>query len=166
MLHFPSHSSQVHIECKVSIPLRDSDKYAFPARSELVSAVYDISASQPFPVPVIVQVQHCIPLLNNDEASQLGMSFMMAHKRRGPPYVFRELDGGCFKCDSHYGEIHLTHFCSIGIAIKWWLGRPIPFFGCVFYTQDDRATFVVTQNLAAHITVSSASYTAIHGKYC
>ena len=156
-LHFPSHSSQVYIEGSVSVVSRDDEKYAFPVRSELVSAVYGISSSKPLPVPVTVQVQHCIPLPNNDEATRLGMSFMMAKKKQGPPYVFRELDGGDFRCDSCYGEIQLTHFCDIAIISHfwWWLGYPIPFFASIFYTQNDKAKFVVTQNLAAHISVSS-----------
>ena len=132
----------------------DDDSYIFPEGSDLVSAVYDISASSPFPAPVTVQIQHCVPLISEDEVLSLGMSFMSASSEGGPPYVFRELNGGEFKCDSSYGEVQLTHFSKFAEIIKWRLGRPIPFFASVYYPQSDKARFVVTQNLAAHITVS------------
>ena len=152
-LHFPSHSSPVHIEGTVSV-LSTDNNYIFPEGSELVSAVYDISASSPFPAPVTVQIQHCIPLQNENEASRLGMSFMTASTEEGPPYVFHELSGGEFKYGSFYGEVQLTHFSKFAERIRWRLGRPIPFFASIYYPQNDRASLVVTQNLAAHITVS------------
>ena len=160
--HFPSHTSQVSIECTVSVLSTDNSNYAFPVRSDLVSAVYGISASKQLPVPVTVQVQHCIPLHDDDEAARLGMSFMKATKKQGPPYVFHEVDGGDFRCGSSYGEIQLTHYCDIAIGIQWWVGYPIPFFASVFYTQNNMAKFVVTQNLRAHITVSSVQHTVVH----
>ena len=68
--------------------------------------------------------------------------------------MFQELSGGEFRCGSPYGEIQLTHFSKFAEIIKWNLGRPIPFCASVYYLQQHRASFVVTKNLAAHITVS------------
>ena len=151
----PSQESQVHIEVTVSVRSTEDHNYRFPVRSDLVSAVYGITADKEFPVPVTVQVQHCIPLHDDDEAARLGMSFMTANRKQGHPYVFNDEDRGSFRSGSSYGEIALTSFSDIAIRIKWWLDRPIPFFAGVFYANHDKAIFVVTQNLAAHIAVSS-----------
>ena len=135
----------------------ENDNYQFPEGSELVSAVYDISANKPFPAPVTVEIQHCIPLHDDNEASHIGMSFVISDTKPGPPYIFRELRGGDFRFGSSYGKIiELTHFSKLAVIIKWRLGRPIPFYSSIYYTKNDRASFVVTQNLAAHISVSSA----------
>ena len=71
------------------------------------------------------------------------------------PCVFHELSEGDFRFGSSYGTIERTHFSRLAVIIKWRLGRPIPFNSSIYYTPDDRASFVVTQNLAAHISVSS-----------
>ena len=68
--------------------------------------------------------------------------------------MFQELSGEESRCGSPYGEIQLTHFSRLAEIIKWSLGRPIPFCASVYYLQQYRASFVVTKNLAAHITVS------------
>ena len=151
---FPS-TSKVYIEGAISVVSVDDDNYKFPEGSGLISAVYDIVASKPFPVPVKVEIQHCIPLQDENEASHLGMSFVIANTEQGPPYIFHELKEGSFSPVSSYGEIQLTHFSRIAQIIKWRLGRPIPFFSGLYFPQNDQASFVVTQNLAAHITVST-----------
>ena len=154
-LHFPSYTSEVYIEGAISVLSVNDDHYKFPEGTEMISAVYDIVATKPFPVPVTVEIQHCIPLQNENEASRLGMSFVTATSQEGPPYIFQELCGGEFSPASPYGKIQVTHFSSpFALIIKWKLGRPIPFFAGIYYPQEDNAKFVVTQNLAAHITVS------------
>ena len=154
-LQFPSTQSEVHIEGKVSVLSFNDDNYIFPEESELVSAVYNISASEQFPQPVTVKLQHSIPIIDSaNEASS--MTFVIANTKKGRPYKFQPLTGGSFKRGSSYAEIQRTDFSVIAIIrwIKWKLGHPIPFFAGVFYFQNGRADFVVTQNLEAHIRVS------------
>jgi len=164
-LQFFPCTSDVHIEGTVSVLSIVDDHYKFPEGTELVSAVYDIVTNRPFPVPVIVEIQHCIPLQDENEASHLGMSFVIANSQEGPPYIFRELCGGEFSPASPYGKIQLLHFCKLAQIIKWRLGRPIPFFASLYYPQNDKAKFVVTQNLAAHITVSPNVLYILHALY-
>ena len=151
-LHFPS-SSAVHIEGTVSV-LSTDDNYIFPKGSELVSAVYDVSTKGPFPKPVTVRLQHCVPIDSENEAST--MTFVIADTAQGPPYKFYPLNGGSFTHRSSYAEIQLTHF-SMPAIIRWcrrFFDRPVPFFASVYYLQKSRASFVVTKNLKAHINVS------------
>jgi len=124
--------------------------------------VYDVSTSVPFPEPVIVRLQHCVPIKSEKEASE--MSFVIADSVQGPPYEFQPLSGGSFRCGSFYAEIQLTHFSIPAIIIrrlKWLLGRPIPFSARVYYLQHSMVSFVVTKNLNADISVSGINFMLI-----
>ena len=117
-LQFFPCTSDVYIEGTVSVLSVDDDNFKFPEGTELVSAVYDIAANKPFPVPVKVGIQHSIPLQDEKEASRLGMTFVIASTQQGPPYIFRELSGGDYRPTSSYGEIQLTHFSRIAQIIR------------------------------------------------
>jgi len=150
-LHFFS-TSEVHIEGIISVLSIDDENFIFPEGSELMSAVYDISANEPFPEPVIVKLQHCIPMGGKMEAT--GMKFVVADTAQGPPYKFHPLSGGHFVCESSYAEIQLKHFSML--AVIWWLmGYAIPFSASIYYLQNNMASFVVTKNLQSHINVST-----------
>ena len=69
-LHFSS-ASDINIEGTISVLSTDKDNYIFPEGSELVSAVYDISTNEPFPEPVTVKLQHCVPMDSKKEASAM-----------------------------------------------------------------------------------------------
>ena len=159
-MHFPCHtsspsvSSQLSIRGTVSVLSMDYDDYVLPEGSELVSTVYNISAEQLFPEPVTVKIQHCVPLRSDDDVSQLEMGFIIADEQHGPPYKFRDLDGGEFKRGSSYGKIQCSHFSNIAIRIKWKLGHPITLFAAAFYLKYNRVCFVVTKHLSTHISVS------------
>ena len=87
-LQFPSNLTKVNIEGTVSVLSTDDESYIFPEGSDLVSAVYNISANKPFPEPVTVKLQHCVPIDSAKEASL--MSFVIANTEQGPPYKFQE----------------------------------------------------------------------------
>ena len=150
----PTHSSRTSIHGTVSLLSVDHDDYIFPEGIELVSAVYNISAEQPFPEPVTVEIQHCVPLYWDDNASQLEMSFIIADTQHGPPYIFQELPGGEFKSGSSYGKIQCSHFSDIAIKIKWKFGYSIRLFAATYYPEKNRARFAVTKHLSAYINVS------------
>ena len=154
-LHFPS-SSAVHIEGTVSVISTDDGNYIFPEGSELVSAVYEVSANESFPEPVTVRLEHCVPIVSEKEAS--AMSFAIADTAQGPPYEFHPQNGGIFRSGSSYADIELTHFSLLVVAAWGWstglFCRPIPFSARVYYLQNSMASFVVTKNLAAHTNVS------------
>lgn len=157
-LHFFPCTSDVYIKGTISVLSVDAENYKFPEGTGLVSAIYDIVADKPFPVPVTIEIQHCVLLQDENEVPHLGITFVIADAQKGPPYIFHELCHGDFKPRSTCGEIQLTHFCILGIIIKWWLSRPILCFASLYYPQNDMAVLVVTKNLRAHITVSQIVY--------
>ena len=151
-LHFPAYNSILKIEGTVSV-LSDNEDCVFPEGSKVVSAVYDISASQSFPVMVQVELEHCVYLSEEEAASLLQMSFVVADTRKGPPYQFHELKDGTFGVGT-YGKIELNHFSRLAIIIKWHLGFTIHLFAGVYYFSNNEAIFAVAKNLRAHICVS------------
>lgn len=154
-LHFPS-TSAVDIECAVSVISTDDDNYIFPESSKLVSAVYDISVDQSFPEPVTVKVQHCVPIENDQKAQ--AMSFVIANTAQGPPYQFKRQREGRFSCESFYAEIQLRHFSILAIIIEWYkslVTYPLVYSANVYYLENIKVSFVMTRNLAAHISVST-----------
>ena len=131
--------------------LSTSEDCTFPEGSEVVSAVYDISASQPFPVNVAAELEHCICL--TEEKRALQMSFVLADTRAGPPYKFRELKNGTFGVGS-WGRIELSHFSRIAITIKWHLGFEVSLFAGVYYRPNNEAVFAIAKYLTPHMDVS------------
>ena len=160
-LHFSS-TSEVHIEGTISVLSTNADNYLFPEGSKLVSAVYDIAANEPFPEPVTVRLQHCVPMESREEASAI--TFVVADTAKGPPYKFHPMSGGSFMSGSSYAEIQLTHFSMLAV-IWWWMGYAIPFSASIYYLQNNMASFVVTKNLQAHINVSTMHYINTHYQY-
>lgn len=154
-LRFPSIQLEVYIEGAVSVLSTDGNNYVFPEESELVSAVYNISAKKAFPEPVTVKLQHGVPIYGLNEASS--MSFVIANTAQGPPYKFQSLSGGKFWQRSSYAEVQLAHFSLLAIIItrrNWMWSLPIPCFASVYYFQNGMARLVVTKNLEALISVS------------
>ena len=152
-LRFPSCKLPVNIKGTVSVLSTNEEDYIFPEGSEVVSAVYNVSATQPFPDKITVEIEHCVSRDKNNKAALLQMSFAIADTLHGPPYRFRELTGGTFDRGS-YGRIQLNRFSKLAILIKWHFGFSISFFAGVYYRPNNRAVFVVTKNLQAHIRVS------------
>ena len=125
-----------------------------------MSAVYDISATQPFPDNITVELEHCVDLKDNNEASLLQMSFAVADTKHGPPYQFHTLAGGRFGV-GQYGRIQLNRFSMLVMLmdnIKWYAGYPICFFAGMYYRPDNRVLFVAARNLEAHIHAIEDEY--------
>ena len=155
MLHFPATPCETNIEVSVGVVMIVDENFILSDKRELVSAVYKITASDTFPAPVTVRMQHCVLLPQRDEAFLTGLTFVIAHD--GPPYEFKALPGGRFSCESSYGEVELSEFSFLG-TVWWWLGWPMSFFVGVFYHQNITANFVVTKNLNAHISAVMDEY--------
>lgn len=148
-LHFPSCPFKVSIEGALSVLLMNDANYEFPVGFELVSAVYGIFTNEPLPKPVTVELQHCAPTCSK-------LCFLTADTQQVPPYVFSELSGGDFSSDTSYGKHQIPGSCRIALAKKQqlYLENSFQTYSAQVYFQKEHVSFVVVQNLAAHITVS------------
>ena len=89
-------------------------EFILPEDTELVSAVYAISVSEPLLKPVQLEIQHCVSIEKSAHSNYL--SFATAPSDR-PPYHFQPVEGGIFAIGNQYGNISLSGF-SIWSIIK------------------------------------------------
>ena len=117
---------------------------------ELVSAMYQISATDTLPKPVRIVMEHCVVL---EEENTL--QFMVAHGE--PPYQFNPLPGGQFPLNEFYGEIEMVKFCKFSIFKR---GHSVVQFAVNIYCRDSSADFIVTKNLKQNIMAVKKEYCA------
>ena len=168
-IHFPENEMKRDIITTVTSLNISSNDCVLPDNAELVSAVYQIHASEALPSPVDVEMQHCVCLSNPDEA--VSMSFVRSNSEQGPPYEFTVIDGGQFEPSTRYGKIELSKFSKIGLVR--FLTHLVPPVVCatnVFWRKTDPGKYevhiVVTKDLKNTITVSVPNYiyvSNVHG---
>lgn len=88
--------------------------FKVPKDTELVSAVYGISVSNPLLKPLVLELQHCVDLRFSCQAGCL--RFVRAPLEY--PYQFSLVEGGFFEVGSRYGTIARDQFCCIGIVTE------------------------------------------------
>ena len=133
-----------------------SEDYVLPAEHKdmvLVSAMYDITASETLPEPVRVRMQHCTKVENENE-----LQFMVAHGE--PPFHFTPLSGGVFTPGKCYGEIELDKFSFLSVFSRRILGysSSIDCAVHVGYRDDSSADFIVTKHISTHIEAVETKY--------
>ena len=102
--------------CDIAVKAIVAGQFEFPDGTELVSAVYAISASRRLHKPVILEIQHCVTIANEQQGQLL--SFVRAQcDQPNLPYLFKLLKEGVFLPGNDYGKISCSGF-SIIAAVK------------------------------------------------
>lgn len=83
--------------------------FALPECSTLVSAIYDISINQELQIPVAIEIEHCVNVVNEQVASK--MAFATAEEGK---YIFSKIKGGNFT-QSCFGSIEINKSCLIAV---------------------------------------------------
>ena len=156
-LHVPDHSLPGGMEeARINIRASVSGQFQLLEKSVLLSPVFWISAPCKFTKPVTLEIQHCA--LREHKAVLSDLRFVSAKcSQKDLPYRFELLDGGVFTTHSSYGSIQLNHFSGVGITGS----EETPRLYCahLYHTikqiYDWRYYLAITQDLEAHITVSS-----------
>ena len=101
--------------CDIAVKAIVAGQFEFPEGTELVSAVYAISASRRLK-SVTLEIQHCVTIRDEEQSQFLG--FVRA-KCNQPilPYHFELLKDGVFLPGNQYGKLDCPHF-SIFATIK------------------------------------------------
>ena len=149
-----------HPQCTLHIQASLSGQFQFPKGSQLVSAVYWISAPVTFSKPLVLDVQHAC----SAEISPLDLKFVKAQcTQKELPYQFKPVEekesNEVFTEYSSYGSISTTKFSGFGIIAY------IKSLFCSLYTAQVflksveasyrwKVYFVVTKDLDAIRTVS------------
>ena len=98
--------------CDIAVKTIVAGQFEFPDGTELVSAVYAVSASRRLNKPVTLEIQHCV-VIANEQQGQL-LSFVRAQcDQPNLPYQFKMLKGGVFLPGNAYGKISCSGFSII-----------------------------------------------------
>ena len=101
--------------CDIAVKAIVAGQFEFPDGTELVSAVYAISASRRLHKPVTLEIQHCVAIANEQQGQLL--SFVRAQcNQLNLPYLFKLLKEGVFLPGNEYGKISCSGFSLTGIV--------------------------------------------------
>ena len=102
--------------CDFAVKAIVAGQFQLPMGFELVSAVYAISASRKLNKSVMLEIQHCVTIANEQQGQLL--SFVRAQCNQPTlPYLFETLKEGVFLPGNQYGKISCSGF-SIFAAVK------------------------------------------------
>ena len=108
-----------------------SGHYQLPENSQLISAIYWISASEVFLKEVAVNIQHCAIIRSEEEC--LKFRFIIAKcSQEKLPYKFKEKEG-VFNPHTQYATIKLKQFLMVGEVGPQ--GTEIRYTALKFYKQ-------------------------------
>ena len=100
--------------CDFAVKAIIAGQFEFPEDTELVSAVYAISASRRLNKPVTLEIEHCVRIENERNCDYL--TFGIARCDQHPlPYTFTLLEDGKFLSKSCYGIVFRSSFSLVGV---------------------------------------------------
>ena len=97
------HRTELHVKAIIA------GDFILPPDCYLVSGIYQISSSEQFKKNVTLRLPHAAIIKSEEEASHF--KFYTADSSSGPPYEFKEMEGGTFTPFSNSGTIDVHHFC-------------------------------------------------------
>ena len=97
------HRTELHVKAIIA------GDFVLPPDCYLVSGIYQISSSEQFKKNVTLHLPHAAIIKSEEEASHF--KFYTADSSNGPPYEFREMEGGTFTPFSKSATIDVHHFC-------------------------------------------------------
>lgn len=146
-LYFPAADCEKS-EIKISVEVLGNidDETIFPKCYRFLSsasATYRITSTGPLPAPVRVRIEHCAVIENED-------SLALLVAREDSPYRFTPVPDAEITLKSSYAEFQVEKFSIfrffkrrrslLRLAIQ------------LFYHDNNTATFIVTKDLAAHLS--------------
>ena len=100
------------VTASVAVKVILAGQFRLPEGSQLVSAIYWISASEEFQEEVAVNIQHCAIIRSGEECSKF--KFIIAKcSQKELPYRFKEKEG-VFNPYTQYATIKLKRFSMLG----------------------------------------------------
>ena len=100
--------------CDFAVEAIIAGQLELPEGTELVSAVYAISASRRLKKPVTIEIEHCVGIENEHHSEYL--SFGIARCDQRPlPYTFTLLEDGMFLPKSRHGTVLRSSFSLLGV---------------------------------------------------
>ena len=115
-LEVPDGALPSGVTASVAVKVILAGQFQFPDDSQLISAIYWISASEVFLKEVAVNIQHCAVIRSEEEC--LKFRFIIAKcSQKELPYTFVERKG-VFNTHTQYATIKLKRFSMVGITSR------------------------------------------------
>ena len=99
------HRTELHVKAIIG------GDFILPPDCYLVSGIYQIRGSEQFEKNVTLHLPHAAIIKSEEEA--YSFRFYTADCSSGPPYEFKEMEGGYFRPHSNSATIDVHHFCCI-----------------------------------------------------
>ena len=111
-IQVPEGALPPEVTASVAVKVIPGGRFQFPKNRQLISAIFWISSSEVFKKEVVVNIQHCAIIKNEEQCSTF--RFIIAYSSQEIlPYTFREQEG-MFNQHTQYGAIKLKQFSLIG----------------------------------------------------
>ena len=111
-LEVPDGALSSGVTASVAVKVILAGQFQLPEGTQLISAIYWISASEVFLKEVAVNIQHCAVIRSEEEGSKF--RFIIAKcSQKELPYRFREKEG-VFNKHTQYATIKLKQFSLVG----------------------------------------------------
>ena len=103
--------------CSVAVKALIGGRFILPEGTEIVSALYAISAERKFQKEMKIEIEHCL-LLESETQTKL-LHFVNAHQTEpGTPYIFHIQKGGEFRLNDSYAALCQSEFSIIGLVTE------------------------------------------------
>ena len=136
-MEVPDGALPPNVTASVAVKAILAGQFQLPEASQLISAIYWISASEVFLEEVAVNIQHCAVIRSDEETSKF--RFIIAKcSQKELPYRFKER-AGVFNPHTQYATIKLKQFSLVGttsqgdgsdeiqrLYIAFWFYKQIP----------------------------------------
>ena len=142
------HRTELHVKAIIA------GDFILPPDCCLVSGIYQISSSEQFKRNVTLCLPHATIIKSEEEVSHF--KFYTADSSSGPPYEFKEMEGGSFTPLSKSATIDVHHFCyyacGANISVNQQFRYQV-FYKSVSFKEWDMV-FTITKEEPSFIKVS------------
>ena len=154
-LEVPDGSLPPGVTASVTVQATLAGQFQLPENSQLISAIYWISASEVFLKEVAVNIQHCAVIRTEEECSKFRFIITKCSQEE-LPYRFREREG-VFNPHTQYATIKLKQFSGIGATTPD--GTEVLYSALKFYkqipdTDNVNYIFTIVRNLELELQVA------------
>ena len=153
-LEVPDGALPPEVTASVAVKVTLAGQFQLPQNSQLISAIYWISASEVFLKEVAVNIQHCAVIRTEEECSKFRFIITKCSQEE-LPYRFREQEG-VFNSHTQYATVKLKQFSGIGVKAP--KGTEQVYVALKFYRQIPNTVnvdfiFTIVHNLAPKLKV-------------
>ena len=154
-LEVPDGALPPGVTASVAVRVILAGQFQLPEDSQLISAIYWISASEMFLKEIGVNIQHCAVISSEEECSKF--RFIIAKcSQKELPYRFR-VRKGVFNPNTQFGTIMLRQFSVVGVTAPE--GTETLYIALKFYKQIPGTVnvdfiFAIVHNLEAFLEVN------------